>query len=105
MPAAGAAVGAAASAAPAPAATIATERVNVKTDFVSAEIDGLGGNLTRLELLKHRDTQDPAKVSYCWNTTPRIPTSRKSGLIGDVAGAGPAQPQDRVLPLTPGRAN
>lgn len=48
--------------APAAAETPAkSERVTVTTDFVVAQIDSLGGTLTRLELLKQRDTSDPSK--------------------------------------------
>jgi YidC/Oxa1 family membrane protein insertase len=37
------------------------ETVRVSTDLVIAEIDTLGGTLKRLELLKHKDTEDPKK--------------------------------------------
>ena len=37
------------------------EIVHVTTDLVIADIDTLGGTLTRLELLHHRDTEDPTK--------------------------------------------
>jgi YidC/Oxa1 family membrane protein insertase len=37
------------------------ETVRVTTDLVIAEIDTLGGTLKRLELLKHKDTEDPTK--------------------------------------------
>jgi YidC/Oxa1 family membrane protein insertase len=42
-----------------PMAPVKTERVTVRTDDVIAEIDGLGGTLTRLELVKHHYTGDP----------------------------------------------
>jgi YidC/Oxa1 family membrane protein insertase len=37
------------------------ETVRVTTDLVIAEIDTLGGTLKRLELIKHKDTEDPSK--------------------------------------------
>jgi len=37
------------------------ETVRVSTDLVIAEIDTLGGTLKRLQLLKHKDTEDPKK--------------------------------------------
>jgi YidC/Oxa1 family membrane protein insertase len=58
-PAASATAPAAAPSGPSVAATAKAERVTIKTDDVIAEIDGLGGTLTRLELVKQRDTEDP----------------------------------------------
>src|SRR5262245_18528306 len=50
---------AAAPAVPAAEAAPRGETVRVTTDVVIAEIDTLGGTLKRLELLKHKDTEDP----------------------------------------------
>jgi YidC/Oxa1 family membrane protein insertase len=56
------------------------ERIKVTTDLYVAEIDPLGGDLVRLELLKYQDSQDRAK-----NFTLLGPEHRytvQSGLIG-----------------------
>src|SRR6476620_6621972 len=51
--------GGSASTTPAPAA-VAGEKINIVTDLMKVEIDSVGGEIRRLELLKHRDTNDPS---------------------------------------------
>jgi YidC/Oxa1 family membrane protein insertase len=41
------------------AAATASEKVEISTDVVKATIDTVGGAIVRLELLKHRDANDP----------------------------------------------
>jgi YidC/Oxa1 family membrane protein insertase len=60
------ATAAAPTAVPAPAAVAATsavkgEIVQVRTDLLVADIDTLGGGVTRIELLKHKETNDLTK--------------------------------------------
>jgi len=48
------------------------ERIHVRTDLIDAEIDTMGGDLRHLELLKHRDSEDKRKNSYCSTTAPGL---------------------------------
>ena len=58
------------------------ERIVVTTDLVKAEINTAGGELTRIELLKHKDAKDANKnVVLMDNAGNRIYTAQ-SGLIG-----------------------
>lgn len=69
---------------PVGAAATATqgERIVVTTDLVKAEINTAGGELTRIELLKHKDAKDANKnVVLMDNAGNRIYTAQ-SGLIG-----------------------
>jgi YidC/Oxa1 family membrane protein insertase len=58
-------------------------RVKVKTDLIYAEIDTLGGDVRRLELLKHHDTQDKSKNFVLLEDDPKRPYIAQSGLIGN----------------------
>ncbi|MFL6571483.1 MAG: membrane protein insertase YidC [Burkholderiales bacterium] len=84
-------------------ATAKGETVRVTTDLLVAEIDTLGGTLRRVELLHHKDSQDPTKPFVLLG--PEHHYEAQSGLTGD---AGPnhrtlwrEQPGERAL--TPGR--
>jgi YidC/Oxa1 family membrane protein insertase len=59
------------------------ERVRVQTDLIYAEIDTLGGDLRRLELLKHHDTQDKSKNFVLLEDDPKHLYIAQSGLIGN----------------------
>jgi YidC/Oxa1 family membrane protein insertase len=59
------------------------ERVRVQTDLIYAEIDTLGGDLRRLELLKHHDTQDKSKNFVLLEDDPNHLYIAQSGLIGN----------------------
>lgn len=59
------------------------ERVKVQTDLVYAEIDTLGGDVRRLELLKHHDTQDKSKNLVLLEDDPKRLYVAQSGLIGN----------------------
>lgn len=50
-----------AAAVPSAAAAAKGEIVRVRTDLVEAEIDSVGATLRRLELFKHKDSNDPSK--------------------------------------------
>ena len=73
-PAAGVVPGAAA----APAA--ARELVRVTTDFLQAEIDPVGGDIVRVELLRYNDSIDPKKKLVLLGPEHRY--AAQSGLIG-----------------------
>lgn len=66
------------------AATTTTqgERIVVTTDLVKAEINTAGGELTRLELLKHKDAKDPNKNVVLMDTSGNRLYVAQSGLIG-----------------------
>jgi YidC/Oxa1 family membrane protein insertase len=77
------------------------ETITITTDVVKADIDTVGGELKRLELLKHRDTVDPSKNLVLFDSSAGHTYLAESGLIG---GAFPnhktiftAQPGARVL--------
>jgi YidC/Oxa1 family membrane protein insertase len=59
------------------------ERVKVQTDFIYAEIDTLGGDVRRLELLKHHDTQDKSKNFVLLEDDPKRLYIAQTGLIGN----------------------
>lgn len=59
------------------------ERVKVQTDLVYAEIDTLGGDVRRLELLNHHDTQDKTKNLILLDDEPKHVYIAQSGLIGN----------------------
>jgi len=59
------------------------ERVKVQTDLIYAEIDTLGGDVRRLELLKHHDTQDKSKNLVLLEDDPKHLYVAQSGLIGN----------------------
>ena len=68
----------------APAAVVAVkgERVTIITDVLKAEIDSVGGELRHLELLKHKDTQDPTKNVVLFDASPARTYLGQTGLIG-----------------------
>lgn len=64
-----------------PAGAAPSEKVQISTDLLVAEIDTLGATLSRLDLKKHKDAKDSSK-----NLTllgPEHSYSAQSGLIGD----------------------
>ena len=67
---------------PQTAATQAGQKISVKTDYLLAEIDTAGGDLRRLELLKHRDTLDKKKNFVLLQNEPEHIYVAQSGLIG-----------------------
>ena len=68
--------------APAPAAVPAKgEIVQIRTDLLVADIDTQGGGLVRLELLKHKETNDQSKNLELLG--PEHQYFAQSGLTGD----------------------
>jgi len=78
------AAGAGAGAVPATDATpIARgEIITVVTDLVNAQIDTAGGELKRLELLRHKDSQDQTKNMVLFDSSSLRTYLAQSGLIG-----------------------
>jgi YidC/Oxa1 family membrane protein insertase len=76
-------------AAAAPVATgttpVKSEIVTITTDLIKADIDTVGGELKRLELLKHKDTIDPTKNMVLFDSGAKHTYLGQSGLIGSAA--------------------
>ena len=66
----------------APAAVVASQVIVITTDLVRAEIDTLGGQIKRLELLKHRDTVDQKINMMLFDSTASHTYVAETGLIG-----------------------
>src|SRR3569833_2798110 len=64
------------------AAAVQGQRITNTTDVVKADIDTLGGELVRLELLKQRDTTDPSKNVVLFDSEPNRTYLGQPGLIG-----------------------
>ncbi len=73
--------GASANTAPAPVA-VTGEKINITTDLMKVEIDSVGGELRRLELLNHRDTNDPKKNVVLFDNSAARTYLGETGLIG-----------------------
>lgn len=58
-------------------------RIKVVTDTLVAEIDTNGGDIRKLEFLKHRDSQDEKKNFVLFDETPGSEYIAQSGLIGN----------------------
>jgi YidC/Oxa1 family membrane protein insertase len=58
------------------------DRVTITTDVVKADIDLLGGQLVRLELLKQKDTADPTKNVVLFDDGQNHVYLAQTGLIG-----------------------
>ncbi|HZW13780.1 MAG TPA: membrane protein insertase YidC [Noviherbaspirillum sp.] len=97
---------AAPSAVPAGPAPVKSEIVTITTDVIKADIDTIGGELKRLELLKHKDTIDQTKnmVLFDSGTNAKHTYVAQTGLIGAAANSLPnhkssyaAKPGPRAL--------
>jgi len=75
------------------APTAARELIRVSTDFLNAEIDPLGGDIVRIELLRYNDSLDPKKRFVLLGPEHRY--ALQSGLTGT------GLPNHRTL-FTPG---
>jgi YidC/Oxa1 family membrane protein insertase len=64
------------------AAAIKGETISIITDVFKADIDTQGGELKRLELLKHKDTVDKAKNIVLFDSSASRTYLAESGLIG-----------------------
>lgn len=58
------------------------EIISVTTDVFKADIDTIGGELKRLELLKFKDGIDPKKNQVLFESAPNHPYLAQTGLIG-----------------------
>ncbi|WP_020693854.1 membrane protein insertase YidC [Noviherbaspirillum massiliense] len=58
------------------------ERITITTDVIKADIDTLGGELVRLELLKQKDTLDPSKNVVLFDSSAQRTYLAQTGLIG-----------------------
>ena len=58
-------------------------KIQVKTDFLVAEIDTVGGDLSGLELLKHRDAIDKSKPFVLFQHNKSNTYIAQSGLLGE----------------------
>jgi YidC/Oxa1 family membrane protein insertase len=58
------------------------EIITITTDVVKVDIDTIGGELRRLELLKHKDTVDPTTNLVLFNDTPDHTYLADTGLLG-----------------------
>ncbi len=70
--------------APAQSAPVATgEKAVVKTDLYQAEISSVGGDLVRLELIRHKATEDKSKPFVLMEITKERTYLAQTGLIGE----------------------
>ena len=58
------------------------EVITIVTDVVKADIDTVGGELRRLELLKHKDANDQSKNLVLFDATEKRTYLAQTGLIG-----------------------
>ncbi len=58
------------------------EPVTVRTDFMQVEINTLGGDITRLELLNHHDTNDKSKPFVVFESDAGQKYIAQTGLLG-----------------------
>ncbi|GAC1405982.1 MAG: membrane protein insertase YidC [Burkholderiaceae bacterium] len=56
--------------------------ITIVTDIVKADIDTVGGELRRLELLKHKDANDQSKNVVLFDATEKRSYLAQTGLIG-----------------------
>jgi YidC/Oxa1 family membrane protein insertase len=67
------------------AAAAGGERITITTDVIKADIDTLGGQLKRLELLKFKDGVDPTKNQVLFDADQSKTYLAQTGLIGGAA--------------------
>ncbi|MCL2657846.1 MAG: membrane protein insertase YidC [Betaproteobacteria bacterium] len=68
---------------PAAAERKTAPRVTVETDLLRAQISALGGDIVRLELLKHGSTEDPKKPYVIFDDGAQHLYLAQTGLIGE----------------------
>jgi len=68
---------------PAAAAPTSGQTVEIRTDLYVADIDTVGGTITRVALDKHRDAQDPTKPYLALQRNADRTFIAQAGLIGD----------------------
>src|ERR1700751_4188943 len=62
---------------------VSGERIEIKTDRYVADVDTLGGVITQLSLVDHRDTEDAARPYQLLQQNANRTFIAQSGLIGD----------------------
>ena len=72
---------------PGTVAPFKSERITITTDVIKVDIDTLGGQLRRLELLQFRDGIDPKKNEVLFDADGHKTYLAQTGLIGGAAGA------------------
>ena len=82
------AVAATAPAAPASSAASTAEQVTITTDLVTATLDGKGGDLVRVEFLRHHDQADHGKNMVLLDQSAERLYVAQSGLVPPNGGAG-----------------
>ena len=83
LPAAAATPGLAAATGAAPAAEpFKSERITITTDVLRADIDTMGGTITRLELLNYKDGVDPTKNQVLFDKEGTSTYLAETGLVG-----------------------
>jgi YidC/Oxa1 family membrane protein insertase len=68
---------------PVATAPVAGQTVEIRTDLYVADIDTIGGTITRVALDKHRDAQDPTKPYLALQRSADRTFIAQAGLIGD----------------------
>ena len=63
-------------------APVQSERITITTDIIKADIDTVGGELKRLELLKHKDTVDPTRNLVLFEASKDHTYLAQTGLLG-----------------------
>jgi YidC/Oxa1 family membrane protein insertase len=63
-------------------AAVKSERITITTDVIKAEIDTQGGELKRLELLKHKNENDPTRNVVLFDSSAERTYLGQTGLIG-----------------------
>ncbi|KNZ31266.1 MAG: insertase [Methylibium sp. NZG] len=69
-------------------AAAATERVTITTDLVKATLDSKGGELVRVEFLRHNDLNDPNKNMVLLDQSAERLYVAQTGLVPPSGGAG-----------------
>jgi len=69
------------------AAPAVSERITITTDLFKVDLDALGAEVKRVELLKHRDDVDPSKQIVLLDSSPSRTYLAQTGLIGGPAGS------------------
>jgi len=67
---------------PASATLVRGQRATVETDVLRAEIDGMGGDIRGLQLLRYRESEDKNKILDLFEDSATRPYVAQSGLIG-----------------------
>ena len=63
-------------------AAVKSEVITITTDIMRADIDTVGGELKRLELLQHRDAEDKTINMVLFDSSAKHTYLAESGLIG-----------------------